>query len=130
MLSQIPAAVLWAWQASWPKRIFAAICVGISLLTIVYGIFATVWVWLLSGIANQLKDPLDMIHLCYVCLLGIICILATSILVITMFVGYYTVRWALRSVFNIIVEIVTPVRKRRTAEAFHTDCIAVRYLLF
>ena len=106
---QIPAAVLWVWQASWPKSIFVAMCVGISILATVSGVFAASFVWLIAGIVAQIQNPLDMINLCSICVLGIVCIFSVVILFVTMLVGNYTLRWILRRIFELILEIVVPV---------------------
>ena len=104
---KIPAAVLWVWQASWPKRVFVATCVGLSVS--VPGVFVTSCVWLVAGIGAQIQNPLDIINLCGICILGIVCITEAVILSVAMLAGYYTLRWILRRIFGIIVEIVAPV---------------------
>ena len=106
MLPQIPAAVLWVWQASWLKRIFVAMCVGISFFAIVYGVFATTFGWLISGLVTQYRNPSDMVNLCCVSIIGFICALAASMLYIAMLAVYYTVRWILLRIFNMVVEII------------------------
>ena len=109
LMLQIPDAVLWFLQASWPKRTFVAMCVGLSSLAVTYGIFVATFNGLLFHIAVQFQTPLDMINLCYVSIYLISSICALSILYITMLVGYYTIRWTLRLVLDTAIEIITPV---------------------
>ena len=114
LMLQIPDAVLWFLQASWHKRTFVAMCVGLSSLAVTYGIFVTTFNGLLFHIAVQFQTPLDMINLCYVGIHLISSICSLSILYITMLVGYYTIRWTLRLVLDTVIEIITPVSIRRT----------------